>query len=92
MTLDSRRDEISKFQSKKIEGKPDHREETNQVTFKSQKSRNCQGEESGGEEVVGEGNVTPQTQIKWISQGNPRFHRARRKFLLQCKNTTSEVR
>ena len=41
MLLDGRRDEISKFQSKEIEGKPDCREETNQVTIKSRKCRNC---------------------------------------------------
>ena len=41
MLLDGRRDEISKFQSKEIEGKPGYREETNQVTTKSRKCRNC---------------------------------------------------
>ena len=35
MLLDGRSDEISKFQSKEIEGKPDCREEINQVTIKS---------------------------------------------------------
>ena len=41
MLLDGRRDEISKFQSKEIERKPDSREETNQVTTKSQTCRTC---------------------------------------------------
>ena len=41
MLLDGRRDEISKFKSKEIKGKPDCRGETNQVTIKSRKCRNC---------------------------------------------------
>ena len=43
MLLDGRRDDISKFQSKEIEGKPDCREETYQVTTKLRKCRNCGG-------------------------------------------------
>ena len=41
MLLDDRRDEISKFQSKEIEGKPNCREEISQVTTKSRTCRNC---------------------------------------------------
>ena len=43
MLLDGRRDEISKFQSKAIEGKPELRAEANQVTITSRKCRNCGG-------------------------------------------------
>ena len=43
MLLDGRRDEISRFQSKEIEGKPEFREETNQVSVVSRKCRNCGG-------------------------------------------------
>ena len=41
MLLDGRRDEMSKFQSKEIEGKPEFREETNQVSVVARKCRNC---------------------------------------------------
>eukprot|EP00112_Aurelia_sp_Birch-Aquarium-sp1_P010543 Seg2247.1 transcript_id=Seg2247.1/GoldUCD/mRNA.D3Y31 product="hypothetical protein" protein_id=Seg2247.1/GoldUCD/D3Y31 len=43
MLLDGRRDEISKFQSKEIEGKPGCRKEANQTTTKLQKCRYCGG-------------------------------------------------
>ena len=46
MLLDGRRDEMSKFQSKEIEGKPGSREETNQVTVAPRKCRNCGGSHS----------------------------------------------
>ena len=46
MLLDGRRDEISHFQSKEIEGKPDCREEANQIVSKSRKCRNCGGSHS----------------------------------------------
>ena len=43
MLLDGRRDEMSRFQSKEIEGKPEFREETNQVSVVARKCRNCGG-------------------------------------------------